>query len=114
MSLAATSLTLRAVLKTAASRAGLDAAAPVTAGLSPAARSLAIATAATTAPALVILPTDAEVEQMTADARFFYAGLQGSPEAEVSRAVFPFPSPEVDPYRTIAPHLHVASRERAH
>ena len=51
---------------------------------------------------------------MTADARFFYAGLQGASEAEVSRAVLPFPSPEVDPYRTIAPHLHVASaRARA-
>ena len=51
---------------------------------------------------------------MTVDARFFYAGLQGATEAEVNRAVLPFPSPEVDPYRAIAPHLHVASsRARA-
>ena len=109
MSLAATSLTLRALLKSAASAAGLGAAMPVTSGLSPSAQALAVATSAAATPTLVVLPTDAEVEQMVGDARFFYGALQGAGETDLGRVVLPFPSPEVDPYRGIAPHLDVAS-----
>jgi transcription-repair coupling factor (superfamily II helicase) len=51
---------------------------------------------------------------MTADARFFVAQLQGLDATAVDRAVLPFPSQEVDPYRGLAPHLAVASaRARA-
>ena len=114
MSLAATSLTLRALLKSAASAAGLGAAMPVTSGLSPSAQALAVATSAAATPTLVVLPTDAEVEQMVGDARFFYGALQGAGETDLGRVVLPFPSPEVDPYRGIASHLDVASaRARA-
>ena len=109
MSLAATSLTLRALLKSAASAAGLGAAMPVTSGLSLSAQALAVATSAAATPTLVVLPTDAEVEQMVGDARFFYGALQGAGETDLGRVVLPFPSPEVDPYRGIAPHLDVAS-----
>ena len=114
MSLAASSLTLRALLKTAGSRAGLGVSAPVVTGLSPSAQAFVVATVASTAPTFVVLPTDAEMEQMTADARFFYAALLGVSESELTRSVLPFPSPEVDPYRAITPHLDVASaRARA-
>ena len=114
MSLAATSLTLRALLRSAASAAGLGTVMPVTSGLSPSAQALAVATSAAAAPTLVVLPTDVEVEQMVGDARFFYGALQDAGETDLGRAVLPFPSPEVDPYRGIAPHLDVASaRARA-
>ena len=114
MSLAATSLSLRALFKGAVSAAGLGAVMPVTSGLSPSAQALAVATSAAAAPTLVVLPTDVEVEQMVGDARFFYGALQGAGEINLGRAVLPFPSPEVDPYRGIAPHLDVASaRARA-
>ncbi len=109
MSLVTPSLTLRTLLKTAASRAGLDAASAVVTGLSPAAQALAVATTSVTAPAFVVVPTDSDVDTMTGDARFFHAALTGLSETETNRAVLPFPSPEVDPYRAIAPHLDVAS-----
>ena len=114
MPLAATSLTLSAILKTTAARAGLGSASPVVTGLSPAAQAFAAAATAATAPVVLVVPSDAGVEQMTADARFFGGALLGIPESEMARTILPFPSPEVDPYRAIAPHLDVASaRARA-
>ena len=113
---ATASLTLRALLNTAASRAGLGSSAPggSVSGLTPAAQALAVAVFAGDAPAVVVVPTDADVERMTADARFFVAALRGAGETEVARTVLPLPSQEVDPYRGIAPHLDVASaRARA-
>ena len=63
---------------------------------------------------MLVAPTDADVERLTADARFFLSSLQGLSEADVERQVLPFPSQEVDPYRGLAPHLEVASaRARA-
>ena len=54
------------------------------------------------------------METTTRDARFFYAALEGLSENEVDRAVLPFPSHEVDPYRGLAPHFDIASaRARA-
>ena len=51
---------------------------------------------------------------LTADARFFLSALEGLSDAEAERAVLPFPSHEVDPYRGLAPHFDVASaRARA-
>ena len=51
------------------------------------------------------MPTDADVERTTQDARFFFAALEGLSDAEVERVVLPFPSHEVDPYRGLAPAL---------
>ena len=51
---------------------------------------------------------------MTVDARFFLAALEGLSDADVERAVLPFPSHEVDPYRGLKPHFDIASaRARA-
>ena len=114
---ASTSLSLRALFRGAAARAGLDRAAPGIAGLVPAAGGLYLATRAHEAPRdvlLAVVPTDADVESLCADAAFFLDALEGLGDAEVARAVLPFPSHEVDPYRGLAPHLHVASdRARA-
>jgi transcription-repair coupling factor (superfamily II helicase) len=109
VSIAVPSLTLRALLKSTASLAGLSAAAELVTGLTPSAQALAVATAGTISPAVLVVPTDSDVEVMTSDTRFFFAALQGLPESEVVRAVLPFPSLEVDPYRAIVPHLDVAS-----
>jgi transcription-repair coupling factor (superfamily II helicase) len=109
-----TSLTLRALLKTAAGRLGLGVPAPGISGLTPVAKALFGAAAAARQTAVLVAPTDAEVEQLASDARFFYAALEGLSEAEAWRAVLPFPSHEVDPYRGLAPHFDVASaRARA-
>ena len=109
-----TSLALRALLKSTAIRAGLGAAGPIW-GLSPAAKGFAVAAAAATdAVVVVIVPTDGDVEQMTADVRFFLGGLAGLSDDELRRRVLPFPSHEVDPYRGLAPHFDVAAaRARA-
>jgi hypothetical protein len=100
MATAATpSLTLRALLSRAASKAGLDKPAPITAGLTPAAKALAAVSAARggTGVTLLVAPADKDVEQLTADARFFYAALEGASDVEVERAILPFPSLQVDP-----------------
>ena len=112
----ATSLTLRALLSRATSRISLDRPAQVTAGLTPPAKALAAVVSARTVSGvtLLVVQTDKDVEQMTADARFFYAGLEGASEADVERAVLPFPSLQVDPYRGMTPHFRVsAARARA-
>ena len=114
MSIVVPSLSLRALLKTVASRTGLGARAEVVTGITPAAQAFAVASSAISMPTIAVVPTDNDVEVMTADARFFYSALQGLPDAEAARVVLPFPSPEVDPYRAIVPHLEVASaRARA-
>ena len=114
MPLATPSLTLRALLTTGAARAGLRVEGEVIHGLSLPVQALAVATVATSSPTLLVVPTDAAVEVVTADARFFYAALESMTEAEAALVVLPFPSLEVDPYRAIVPHLDVASaRARA-
>ena len=83
-------------------------------GLTAAAKALFVAGAAADVPCLVIVPTDADVEQLTSDARFFLAAMEGLSEADLTRSVLPLPSPEVDPYRGLAPHFQVSSaRARA-
>ena len=112
----ATSLTLRALFSRAASKASLDRPARVIAGLTPAAKALAVTVAAraATGVTLLVVPSDKDVEQMTADARFFYAALEGASDADVERAVLPLPSLQVDPYRGMTPHFRVsAARARA-
>ena len=116
MATATPSLTLRALLSQAASKAGLDKPAAITAGLTPTAKALAAVAAArgSAGVTLLVVPTDQDVEQLTADARFFYAALEGASEADVERAVVTFPSLEIDPYRGMTPHFRVAAaRARA-
>ena len=83
-------------------------------GLTPAAKAMTVAAAAARAPALLVVPNDAEVERMTADARFFLSALEGYSATDVERMVLPFPSHEVDPYRGLKPHFDITSaRARA-
>jgi transcription-repair coupling factor (superfamily II helicase) len=112
-----TSLNLRAILKTAVARCGLDTAAAGVSGLTPPAKALLVAAAAQGLPkgvVLYVVPGDSELEQAVADVRFFVSALEGLSDATAERAILPFPSHEVDPYRGLAPHIGVTSaRARA-
>ena len=105
-----TSLTLRALLKTAAGRLGLGVSGRPVAGLTAAAKGLFAAAFAPREHIVVIVPTDAEVEQLTSDARFFVSAIDGVSDADAAALVLPFPSHEIDPYRGLSPHFDVASR----
>jgi transcription-repair coupling factor (superfamily II helicase) len=111
------SLNLRAVLKSAVARSGMDAAGRLVTGLTPAAKALYVAHAAHAAPGTVVLyvcPADRALEEAVGDIRFFLAALEGLSDAAAEAAVLPFPSHEVDPYRGMAPHVGVTSaRARA-
>jgi transcription-repair coupling factor (superfamily II helicase) len=82
-----------------------------------AAKALLVAAAAHERPkgvVLFVVPSDADIDQATTDVGFFLASLEGLPAAAVDRAILPFPSHEVDPYRGLAPHVGVTSaRARA-
>jgi transcription-repair coupling factor (superfamily II helicase) len=83
-------------------------------GLTSPAKAMCAAVAASRTAAVLVVPNDAEVERMMVDARFFLAALEGLSDADVERAVLPFPSHEVDPYRGLKPHFDIASaRARA-
>ncbi len=110
-----TSLNLRAVLKTAVVRSGLNAPARVVSGLTPSTNALFVAAAAQAMPkgaVLYIVPTDGDLEQAVGDTRFFLAALEGLSDSAADQAVLPFPSHEIDPYRGMTPHVGVTS-ERA-
>jgi transcription-repair coupling factor (superfamily II helicase) len=110
-----TSLNLRAVLKTAIARSGMDGPARVVSGLTASTKAFYVASTAHALPkgaVLYVVPTDADLEEVVADAQFFLAALEGLSDAAVYEAVLPFPSHEVDPYRGMAPHVGVTS-ERA-
>jgi len=112
-----TSLNLRAVLKTAVARSGMDVPARVVSGLTSSAKALFVASASQAQPNSVVLyvvPNDGELEECCADVSFFLAALDGLTAAATERAVLLFPSHEVDPYRGLAPHVGVTSvRARA-
>jgi transcription-repair coupling factor (superfamily II helicase) len=111
------SLNLRAVLKTAVLRSGLDVPARVVSGLSPAGKALMVASAAHALPngvVLYVVPSDGELDDAAADVGFFLAALEGLSDTAIDRAILPVPSHEVDPYRGLAPHVGVTSvRARA-
>ncbi|HEY6357655.1 MAG TPA: CarD family transcriptional regulator, partial [Vicinamibacterales bacterium] len=114
MSTATSSLAFRALLKSAAAASGLARKPARLSGVSPAAAALHAAVVAQDQPAVIVVPTDAEIESMVADAGFFLSVLLGWSPTDAARHVLPFPSPEVDPYRGLAPHFQVASaRARA-
>ena len=109
-----TSLTFRALLKTAGGRLGLGVPGRPVSGLTSSAKALFAAAAAARDTVIVIAASDAEVEQLTSDTRFFLSALEGLSDAEAAVAVLPFPSHEVDPYRGLSPHFDIASaRARA-
>jgi transcription-repair coupling factor (superfamily II helicase) len=112
-----TSLNVRALLKTAIVRSGMDVPARVISGLTPPAKALFVAGAAQNRPHGVtwyIVPGDADLEQTIEDVSFFLSALEGLTSTAADRAVLPFPSHEIDPYRGLAPHFGVASaRARA-
>src|SRR6476661_6166951 len=95
----------------------MDTSARAVSGLTPPAKALLVASAAHAQPNSVVLfvvPGDGELEEACADVSFFLAALEGLAPAAVERAVLPFPSHEVDPYRGLAPHIGVTSvRARA-
>ena len=103
-----TSLTLRALLKTAAGRLGLGVPGRGVSGLTASAKGLFAA--AGRDRVVVIVPTDADVEQLTSDVRFFLSALEGVSDAEAAAVVLPLPSHEIDPYRGLSPHFDIASR----
>ena len=112
------SLTLRAVVQQAASRGGLgrgvSGRAESLSGLTQTAQTFAASIFSSIRPLVLIVPSDTDVDRMTRDARFFVKAGNSLTNREVDRCVLPLPSPEVDPYREIAPHLDVASaRARA-
>jgi transcription-repair coupling factor (superfamily II helicase) len=104
-----TSLTLRALLKTTAGRLGLGVPGRAVSGLTPAAKALFAAAATSRDRVVLVAPTDADVEQLTSDARFFLAALEGVSDADAAQLVVPFPSHEIDPYRGLTPHFDIAS-----
>src|SRR5207247_1381279 len=107
-------LTLRALLKSAAGRLELGVPGRAVMGLNAPAKALFAAAAVVRDRAVLVAPTDADVERMTSDCRFFLTALEGLSDAEAEAAVLPFPSHEIDPYRGLAPHFDVASaRARA-
>ena len=112
-----TSLNLRAVLKAALTRSGMDVPAREVSGLTTTAKALFVAGEAHThsqGVVLYVVPTDADLEQTVADITFFVAAVDGLPITAAERVVLPFPSHEVDPYRGLAPHVGVTSaRARA-
>jgi transcription-repair coupling factor (superfamily II helicase) len=112
-----TSLNLRALLKTTISRSGMDVPAHAVSGLTPAAKALFVAGAAQALPhgvVLYVVPTDGDLEQATSDISFFISALEGLSNAAADRAILPFPSHEIDPYRGMQPHFGVVSaRARA-
>ena len=109
------SLNLRAVLKTAISRSGLDVPARALSGLSAAGKALLVASAAHDLPngvVLYVVPSDGELAAVVADVGFFLATLEGLSESAIDRTVLPMPSHEIDPYRGMAPHVGVTSVAR--
>ncbi len=93
----------------------MDAPARGVSGLTSSTKALYVAAAAHALPkgaVLYVVPTDADLDESVADARFFLAALEGLTDRAADAAVLPFPSHEVDPYRGMVPHVGVTS-ERA-
>lgn len=102
-------LSVQALLKAAFDQCDAANATAIT-GLTGSARALFTAvTARREMVSVLVVSTDAEVESLTSDTRFFFASLEGLLPSDAERAVLPFPSLEVDPYCGLAPHFEVAS-----
>src|SRR5438094_399244 len=111
-----TSLNLQALLKTAAARTGMDESASRVRGLSSAAQAMYVAVQAShrkNVLCFVLVPTDEDVERFACDVRFFIGALEGASGSALEDIVKPFPSLQIDPYRKLAPHFHIASARAA-
>lgn len=113
----APSLALRSLLTGVLRETGLQSPLQRLSGATPPVRAMAVAAAAKRLgdqTILLVVPTDAEIENTVGDISFFLSVLEGSAATVVERQVLPFPSTQVDPYRGFQPHLKVASaRARA-
>src|SRR5438067_4291659 len=111
-----TSLNLQALLKTAAARTGMDESVSRVRGLSSAAQAMYVAVQAShrkNVLCFVLVPTDEDVERFACDVRFFIGALEGASSSALEDIVKPFPSLQIDPYRKLAPHFHIASARAA-
>ena len=111
MTSTSTSLGLIALLKSAISRSGMEAGRSLS-GLTSSAKALRVAGAAHAIPqgaVLYVVPGDRDIEDATADIRFFLSAIEGHSDDAVERLVLPFPSHEVDPYRGMTPHPGVTA-----
>ncbi|MEQ1911814.1 MAG: CarD family transcriptional regulator, partial [Vicinamibacterales bacterium] len=107
-----TSLNVRALLKAAIARSGMDTSATAVSGLNEPAKALYAAAAAHTLPrgaVLLVVPGDRDLEQAVSDVRFFLTILEGLSSQAAERAVLSYPSHEIDPYRGMTPHVGVTS-----
>ena len=94
----------------------MDQAASRVRGLSPSAQALYVAIQASHrkgALAVVVVPGDEDVDRFACDVRFFMGALEGASGAALDDSVKPFPSLQIDPYRKLAPHFHIASARAA-
>jgi transcription-repair coupling factor (superfamily II helicase) len=111
------SLALRSLFKALVARDGLTTRGPGLHGLTLQAKALAAAAASHEQPGdpvLVVVPTDAEVDGVVGDVRFFLGAIEGLSDGALGGLVLPLPSLQVDPYRALAPHMRVSSaRARA-
>ena len=112
-----TSLNLRALLKTAVARSGMDAPARLVSGLTPSAKALYVAAAAQTLPhgvVLYVVPGDGDLEQAVADVRFFVAALEGLADAaaEHARAAVPLARGRSLSRHDAAPRRRLGARAR--
>jgi transcription-repair coupling factor (superfamily II helicase) len=111
------SLALRSLFKALVARDGLTTRGPGLHGLTLQAKALAAAAASHEQPGdpvLVVVPTDAEIDGVVGDVRFFLGAIEGLSDGALGGLVLPLPSLQVDPYRALAPHMRVSSaRARA-
>ena len=108
----APSLALRSLLTGVLRETGLQSPLQRVSGATPPVRALAVAAGSkrfAEGTILVVVPTDADIENTVGDVCFFLSVLEGSAGAVVETQVLPFPSTQVDPYRGFQPHLKVAS-----
>src|SRR5689334_5770269 len=108
----APSLALRSLLTGVLRETGLQSPLQRISGATPPVRALAVAAAAkrfSEGTILLVVPTDADIDNACSDITFFLSVLEGSATTVVERQVLPFPSTQVDPYRGFQPHLKVAS-----
>ncbi|MBL8140979.1 MAG: hypothetical protein JNM38_07725, partial [Acidobacteria bacterium] len=101
------SLTLQAMLLQAAKQAGLHDRTAQVDGLTAPAKALTVAMHARTAPVMVVVPGDRDIDRFVNDARFFLGVIEALAAQDVERGVVAFPSEEVDPYRGLLPHFDV-------
>ena len=111
------SLAQRSLFKALVARDGLTTRGQGLHGLTLQAKALAAAAASHEQPGdpvRVIVPTDAAMDGVVGDVRFFLGAIEGLSDSALGGLVLPLPSLQVDPYRALAPHMRVTSaRARA-